>query len=163
MRRVAVLLTIAVAAVPAWAVAADNPGFEKLKTLAGEWQASMGEGHVVKASYEVVSGGSAVMERLTPHDGGEMITIYHPDGKRILLTHYCHVGNQPRMRCESQGADAGSLGFKLVEVTNLKAKDEFRMSGLVVRFQDADHFSQTWTSSGKGKEQPFTFNFERVK
>ncbi len=27
-----------------------------------------------------------------------MITMFHMDGDRLLMTHYCGAGNQPRMK-----------------------------------------------------------------
>ena len=38
------------------------------------------------------------MEVINEGTPGSMISMYHPDGDKILMTHYCAVGNQPRMR-----------------------------------------------------------------
>src|SRR5262245_33835119 len=76
-----------------WAAA----GFEKLKSLAGEWQAQGPHG-LTKVSYEIVSGGTAVMETIIPPQEPTMVTLYHRDGDQLMMTHYCSGGNQPRMR-----------------------------------------------------------------
>src|SRR5215218_10052120 len=75
--------------------AAKTPAFEQLKKLAGDWEATMSEGGKVTVRYKVTSGGSAVVETIMPGAEHEMVTVIHPDGDSILLTHYCMLGNQP--------------------------------------------------------------------
>src|SRR3954464_1584461 len=70
----------------------SNAGFEKLKQLAGEWQGKRPDGTPVKLSSRLVSNDSALEETLEEHGG--MITVYHADNERIMLTHYCALGNQ---------------------------------------------------------------------
>ena len=60
--------------------------FEKLKALQGRWEASMGE-HSVITTYEVVSNGTAVLERVEGHGVGSMITLYYVEGYHLALTH----------------------------------------------------------------------------
>ena len=43
----------------------------------------------------------AVMETLDGPDAIQMITVYHPDGASLLMTHYCSMGNEPRMRSKA--------------------------------------------------------------
>jgi len=75
-------------------------GFEKLKSLAGVWQSKSPDGHPLSISYEVVAGGSAVMETRVPVNEPSMISIFHLDGEKLRMTHYCSIGNQPRMLAE---------------------------------------------------------------
>jgi hypothetical protein len=74
--------------------------YAKLKTLAGKWEATTDKGKVT-TTYQLVSGGTALLERMEMGAGHEMITVYYIDGNRLLLTHYCEAGNQPRMRAPS--------------------------------------------------------------
>jgi hypothetical protein len=143
-----------------------NPAWEKLKSLTGEWQGTMAHGKEtmpVSVSYTLVSSGNALMERLTTPDGSDMVTMYHPDGSRILMTHYCAGGNQPRMRAEIPSGEVRSLAFSFVDATNLASPEAEHMRNLVVRFQDADHFTQEWTHWKAGKEETGTFKYARKK
>ena len=84
--------------------AADQ--FEKIKSLAGEWQGTRAmDGKTVNATYELVSNGSTVMETLMPADEPNMVTMYHLNGAKLMMTHYCAVNNQPRM--ESVSSEGG--------------------------------------------------------
>jgi hypothetical protein len=101
------------------------------------------------------------MERLTTPDGSDMVTMYHPDGSRIMMTHYCSGGNQPRMRTETSSAD--SIAFDFVDATNLASPKAEHMRKLVVKFQDTDHFTQEWTHRKDGKDETGVFKYARKK
>ncbi len=75
--------------------------FDRLKTLAGEWNvAASGEHHDSKVIYKVTAAGSALMETDSAGSKHEMVTMYHLDGKDLLMTHYCAAGNQPRLKLD---------------------------------------------------------------
>jgi len=142
-----------------------SPAFEKLKSLAGTWKARDNDGKSFAVSYKVVSAGTAVMETMDMHEHeASMITMYHADGDKLMLTHYCSMGNQPRMRAQGLSKDDSSLEFAFVDISNLINPADAYMSGLVIRFKDADHFSEQWTMHKKGTEDHAeTFEYERVK
>lgn len=154
------LVALALTASLSAADSKSNAGWEKLKSSAGEWEGTEG-GKPFHASYKIVSSGTAVMETLDGPDAMQMITVYHPDGKSLLMTHYCSMGNQPRMR--SRGLENGKLAFAYVDAANLKSKDEMRMTGLVLTFQDADHLVAQWTNNAGGKKNTGSFVFTRKK
>ncbi len=150
----------------AWPLAAQknaNPGYEKLKTLAGEWEGKTGDGKPIQVSYRLVSGGTALLETLQPTGEAEMVTLYSPDGERVAVTHYCSVGNQPRMRTAAIVATPAKLDFSFVGGTNLGAPRTGHMRRLVVAFDGDDRFTQTWTWQEKGKDKAETFRFTRKK
>src|SRR5262252_7077945 len=106
MRARLVLLAMSLAiAVVARASAAPAPpaeakALEPLKKLAGTWQgnAKMGDKTMaVTIVYELTAGGSAVLERLFPGTPHEMISVYTSDGDGVAMTHYCALGNHPKM------------------------------------------------------------------
>ena len=140
-----------------------NAGFERMKPLAGQWTGTSSEGKPVVISYALVSDGSALVERI--HTGSEpgMVTVYHPDGDRLMMTHYCSLHNQPRMRTKPVPGEGGRLEFDFVDATNLPSPDAMHMHRLVVTFQDEDHFAQEWTWREGGKEGTVVFRLERMK
>ena len=149
---------------PAAAQHRGAAAFAKMKSLAGTWQAKVPDGSApVEVTYEVVSGGTALVERVGPGGGENMVTVYHPDGDRLVMTHYCSSGNQPRMAAEAPAGDFKSISFKFLDVTNLASPQTSYMNGLTIEFKDADHVAATWTSREGGKDVPWRFELERKK
>jgi hypothetical protein len=139
----------------------ETSPFERLKTLVGEWEGTNSAGPV-KATYTLVAGGSALMERLQSANEPEMITMYSADGDHILITHYCSTGNQPQMKTETMSGDAEKYTFTLVRVTGMKTQDEGHMVGLVLSLPDKDHLTQEWKyQTNKGKTSADLFQFKR--
>ena len=166
IRTLSIFLTALLALVlAAPAAPGANPAWEKMKSLVGHWEGTMTHGDAsmpVRVSYELVSGGTSLMERLSaPDDSHDMVTMYHPDGSRIMMTHYCSAGNQPRMRADALKGDA--VAFSFVDVTNLSGPQAEHMRRLVVKFQDADHFTQEWTHHKAGKDETGVFRYTRKK
>lgn len=139
--------------------------FEKLKTLAGTWKGTtdMGKGpETVVAQYRVVSGGSAVEERLFVDTPKEMITIYHDQDGKLALTHYCTLCNRPAMTLVK--AEGNSLSFDLAKDSEIKVASERHMHALTLTLDDANHLTHDWTVYQDGKAGPrCPFQFERVK
>jgi hypothetical protein len=135
-------------------------GWDELKSLVGTWHGTY-EGKEARLTYSLVSSGTALMETMDAPDSTQMVTLYHPDGASLLMTHYCAVGNQPRMR--AKGLVDGKLAFTYVDAANLKSPDEHRMTRLVVTFKDADHLTQEWTSKEGDKEHVGRFEFTRQR
>ena len=140
-----------------------NAGFEKMKPLVGNWQGKANDGKPVKISYALVSGGSALVETIQVESEPGMVTVYHPDGGRLMMTHYCSLHNQPRMRADTAPAENGKLVFNFVDATNMPSPDAMHMHKLVVTFVDKDHFAQEWTWKGGEKEGTEVFRMERMK
>jgi len=140
-----------------------NAGFETLKPLAGNWQGKSNEGKQVKISYALVSDGSALVEKLEAGSEPGMVTVYYPDGDRLMMTHYCSLHNQPRMRTDAVSAESRRLIFDFVDATNMPSPDAMHMHKLVVTFEDRDHFAQEWTWKSREKEGTVVFRLERMK
>lgn len=142
----------------------QTPDWQKLSSLVGQWTGWMEEGGKrMDATVEVrmTADGSAIMHVLgkdTPH---EMVTMFHPDGTRLLATHYCAAHNQPRMA--RVPAEANQVAFSFVDGTNIAPGDGY-MAKLAITFIDADHHDEAWTYQDKGAAMPpTTFHFARVK
>ncbi len=139
------------------------PEFESMKSLVGEWRGTSMNGKPATVTYTLVSDNSALMEGLVMGGESEMVTMYHPDGDHLMMTHYCSAHNQPRMRSQTVPVGSKSITFDFVDVTNLSAPDAGHMRKLVVTFGDKDHFTQEWTWREKGKENTVVIHFERKK
>ena len=80
-----------------------NAALEKMKKLVGTWLAADQEGKPtdqVMSIIKVTAGGSAVHETLMPGQPHEMVSVYTVDGPDLIMTHYCVLGNQPRMKAD---------------------------------------------------------------
>ncbi len=129
---------------------ASTATFTRLKALEGQWYMKDEKGAESLASvYKVSSGGSAVVETMFPGQAHEMTNVYTIDGGRVLATHYCAQGNQPRMACAGAAGD-GSMTFNFESVTNLASSDQTYMGGLTLRQANANQLTQEWTSYTNG-------------
>jgi hypothetical protein len=141
--------------------ATANAGFEKLKSLAGTWDTTAPEGGPATVTYQVVSNGTAVMETISHSDEPQMITMYTVDGDHLMMTHYCGIGNQPRMRASVPSGDVKELKFNFVDGANMK-KTDMHMHALDMKFIDATHVDAVWSLWDKGKLQnDHTFNLTK--
>lgn len=150
---------------PLVAQAADIPdtSLSPLKFLVGEWKGTDADGKVHKIAFTLSSGGTTLTETLTPPDSPPMTTMYYSDGDQLMLTHYCSLNNQPRMRAAGIKDGDKTITFAFVDATNLKNPTDVHMHQLSIEVKDHDHFTQTWTLSKAGKDVPKVFTFERVK
>ncbi len=143
--------------------ARSTPAFDQLKSLVGEWEKTNAQGSKVSLTYQVVSNGSVLMERLKSGDMSEMITMYSLDGDHIVATHYCSAGNQPTMQTPTATAATGKYDFSFVRVSGTKTPDEGHMVALSVTMPDKDHLTQAWTFDDHGKSMVETFTYTRKK
>jgi hypothetical protein len=138
-----------------------NPGWESMKSLVGEWDGVYEGKAPVHISYKLVSKGTALMEIISNADEPDMVTMYTPDrNSRLLMTHYCSEGNQPRMRADAS-SDAKKISFSFVDASGLASPSASHMHHLDVVFKDADHFAQQWTHRAEGKDMTATFDYAR--
>lgn len=145
---------------PAASPAAE--AFSKLKTLAGTWEMSDEEGKDnVALDSKVSSAGSVLREVMFPGAEHEMTNMYHLDGDAIIATHYCAIGNQPRMAC-TDFSKPGVYHFTFKDVTNRATDQDMYMGELTVTIIDNDHIKQHWVHFVKGaKGGEVTFEMKR--
>jgi hypothetical protein len=134
--------------------AAARAAFERLKKLVGDWQMvdskEKSEAKTVALTYRLTAGGSALVETVFPGGEHEMVTVYHRDGDGLFLTHYCHLGNQPRMRA-TIGSDKNELAFEFAGGTNIDPAKDTHMHRATIRLVDDDHFTSEWELFKDGK------------
>jgi hypothetical protein len=140
-------------------VVPQTPEWQKLKSMVGQWAGTMEEGgQQMPATVEVrmTGDGSAIMHIMGKDSPYEMVTMIHPDGKRLLATHYCAAHNQPRMALVPSKS-ANQVAFDFVDGTNI-GPGEGHMKSVVFTFTDADHHEEAWTSSGGSGAAIFKFS-----
>jgi hypothetical protein len=129
--------------------ATTNAEFDTLKSLAGEWTMKDEKGNDMLASvFTVSSNGSVVREVMFPGAPSEMTNMYHLDGDSIVMTHYCAMGNQPRMRCTNPKGN--TFEFVGYDCTNLTSSDIEYMASMTLTIDDPNHVHQNWSSMKKG-------------
>jgi hypothetical protein len=133
---------------------APMPDVGPLAQLEGRW--CMADPEKVygprMAEYRVTASGTAVVETLFPGSEHEMVSVYTKDKKTgaLLMTHYCGLGNQPRMRSTGIPVD-GKLRFEFVDGGNMASRDELHMDSLVLTITDKDHIRHEWSLYKDGK------------
>lgn len=139
----------------------------RLKTLAGEWRGRVvtEDGPPAEVLFSVTAGGSTVLEKLFPGTEHEMVSMYHLDGDDLVLTHYCGMGNQPRMRLvQSSGTDPLELRFDFTGGTNIDPAKDMHMHAGRLTLRGADHLEAEWSVYDKGKQTGANkFFLDRVK
>ena len=134
---------------PVWCAAPSaTNAFATLTSLAGEWQLTGAGEKPQPVSWKLISDGSALMEALPSEN---MVTMYHLDNDRLLLTHYCSAKNQPRMQA-SVSEDGKTFTFDFLDATNLANPAAGHMRKMVLVIQDKDHFTEEWFFSQGGKD-----------
>jgi hypothetical protein len=110
-------------------VSPTNPGLEKMKKLVGTWVAADEDGKPtdqVVSIIKVTAGGSAVHETLFPGQPQEMVSVYTADGPDLVMTHYCVLGNQPRMKADPK-SPSNQIIFRFAGGTNLNPQKDRHM------------------------------------
>ena len=158
-----VLLASLAAAHTAHAQSGAQQSFDSIKALSGNWEGKTQMSDPVQVSFRLTAGGSAVMSEIVSHMNGkseDMITMFNMDGDRLLLTHYCEAGNQPRMKATAS-ADGKTVTFDFLDATNLSSADAPHMHRVVFSFIDGNHHTEEWHFAVGGKEMVETFDLQK--
>jgi hypothetical protein len=138
------------------AAAATHPGLERLKKLAGTWVEADKDGKPtdkVVSVWKVTAGGSAVHETTFPGGPMEMVSVYHADGADLVMTHYCMLGNQPRMKADPKSA-SNQIKWLFAGGTNLDPAKDTHMHEATLTFVDDDHIEMAGVAWANGKPAP---------
>ena len=137
--------------------------FDLMKSLSGEWEGKTTSGNPVSVTYRITGNGSAVLGEINAMNADrheDMISMFHLDGDRLLLTHYCAMGNQPRMKA-SIAADGKSITFDFIDATNLASPEDGHMQQVVISLPDPQHHTEEWHFVDHGKVKVERFELER--
>jgi len=162
-----VLVCAVVLALPLAALGEDRNGkpspvptksaFEKLKKLEGTWLAADTSGAAtdqVTSIIKVTAGGSAVHETLFPGQPQEMISVYTVDGPDLVLTHYCVLGNQPRLKADAK-SPSDTIRFQFAGGSNLDPTKDKHMHSSTLTIVDDNHIEVAgvgWQDGGPAKD-----------
>ena len=149
-------------AVPTTAHAQDvtpaqgRAAFDRLKQLAGDWDETSTQGWEGVHGMQIIAGGSAILSisRIDPHPGANetMATLFHMDGDRLMLTHYCVARNQPRLVATSVSDDGRVIEFSFLDGTNMRSRNDGHMDRAVFTIESPDRYRSRWSFFRDGKE-----------
>jgi hypothetical protein len=159
--RFAVITLSLFAASIAFAQTAAQKSFDQLKTLEGSWEGKKSTGELFRVTFRDTAGGSALMSEIHGSGPENMVSMIHLDGPgRLMLTHYCGAGNQPRM-VASTSADGKTFSFDYFDATNLATPDAGHMQRVVFTIINANHHTEDWTFDDHGKQMKEFFDLHR--
>lgn len=140
--------------------------FEKLKTLEGKWSGTVTGGNqkpeTMTVTYETSSGKTALIEKLAAGTPGEMVSIYNDENDSLVMTHYCMMRNQPKLKLIS--GDDKQIELEMTEDSNGVKMQDDHMHALKITFDGPDEITQQWTGYEKGKlsDNPVIIKLKRV-
>ncbi|MEA3188736.1 MAG: hypothetical protein QOD99_2566 [Chthoniobacter sp.] len=124
--------------------------FARMKSLSGDWTGPKMMGHPMNMNVRVIAGGSAVLATFCAGTPMEMITVYYVSNDKLVQTHYCMLGNQPRMKLNAKKSSADTLVFDFAGGDNIKAT-RMNMHGETLHFVGRKKIESTCMSEEKGK------------
>lgn len=128
--------------------------FERLTGMEGAWTGVSTKGWSEEMTYTTIARGSCVLERsFDAHPNETMLTLYHLDGERLLLTHYCVARNQPRLVATRASADGNVVEFTFLDATGIASREQGHMDRLVMSF-GTDAVVKQWYWYADGAESP---------
>ena len=135
--------------------------FNSIKNMPGTWEGKTADGRAVRVDFKVTSGGSAVMSEIMGHGPEDMVSMFHLDGPdRLIMTHYCGSGNQPRMQARVS-PDGKTITFTFFDATNLSTPDAGHMQRMTLTMIDENHHTEEWVFADHGKEIKEIFDLRR--
>jgi hypothetical protein len=161
-KRVSIFALLVVAVVnAASATSYSAAAFKKLQSLAGEWEGTDDKHRPVKTNFKPIVSNTAMMETLSPTGMEEMVTVYSLDGDGIALVHFCPTNNQPRMRATPSADEVKELAFDFQGASNLPSPNTGHQHHLMIKFEDENHITETWTWRQGGMDMPMVFHLAR--
>lgn len=134
-----------------------NAALEKMKKLAGTWLLVDKDGRPtdqIASIIKVTAGGSAVHETLFPGQPHEMVSVYTAEGPDLIMTHYCVLGNQPRMKADPKSS-THQIVFRFAGGANLDPKKDKHMHEATLTIVDEDRLEVQgigWENGAPAKE-----------
>lgn len=143
----------------------DHPdaqgAFDYLAELKGSWVVQGGNEGVFGWEFDITSRGGVILERLKVGTPTEMTTVYHLENGLLVGSHFCQLGNQPRVIAVSSEAE-GDLHFECDgDVGSAESHDDLHMHG--VHFQRSGARLHVWMDMYKDGELAFETSYLLVR
>ncbi|MFT5422279.1 MAG: hypothetical protein ACI89L_000036 [Phycisphaerales bacterium] len=147
---------------PAVASQAENQAaFEYLRDLEGPWVVDGGAEGTFGWEFDITSKGGVILERLKVGTPTEMTTVYHLEDSALVASHFCQLGNQPRLLAVDSQAD-GDLHFDCDgDVGSAESHNELHMHG--VHFKKQGDSVRIWMDMVKDGEIAFETSYTLVR
>jgi hypothetical protein len=136
------------------------PVFERLKALVGEWRGRTPHGRDIGLSYRLTANDTSLVETWNLGDGRESLTIYHLDGDALLASHFCPLGNQPRLALKRAFPDR--LEFEFRDGTNLDSAADAHQHSFWIEFQGPDAIVRSETYREGAEDETEAVRYERA-
>jgi hypothetical protein len=133
--------------------------FTQLQTLVGEWEGKTEAGRALKVSYRLTAAGTVLIETWTLGPQRESLTLYHMDNDSLIATHYCPLGNQPRLRFK-EGGNPSLFIFEFVSATNLPKPEAAHQHRFEMEILQPNSFarSETYLENGRGEPERIVYS-----
>ncbi len=141
----------------------SSTSLDGLKTLVGDWTATDADGKPFTTSFRLISNNTALEETVNSANDTQMVSIYNADGPRVAMTHFCSMGNQPRLETPSVRPNPNKFVFSFIGATNLASPNDQHMHRMVITIEGPDHFTEVWTIRLNGKDSVREFHYTRKK
>ncbi len=126
---------------------------ELIKSLQGDWQGVVNgpEGEEkTEVSYRITSNGSAVVETLFKGTPMEMTSVYYDKRGKLMMTHYCAIGNRPTMSLVDEDAHSITMDYHSGE--ELDPEKDMHIHGLHLTLNKDGSLLQKWKGFEMGKQ-----------
>lgn len=156
-------LTAITWAAPAAGEVDAKAAFEKMKTLAGNWNGMGDKGVATAVTYRLGANGNSVIETQCGGTSQEMVTVYSIAGSDLVATHYCNLGNQPHWKLDRGKSTADQLVFAFDGGTGLDPAKDGHIHGGTINFNPGGKVETTWEFYEGGQRQnATTFHLNRL-
>jgi hypothetical protein len=137
----------------------SRAAFERLKGLVGTWNATLQgkPGFADVTTFKMAGGGRVLVQ----DDGETLSNAFHLDVDKLMVTHYCGSGNQPRMRVKE--IDDRRIAFEMFDITNLTNPQGYRTTHLDIVFVSPDRIDIAYRGTSETGETTQVFQLTRKK
>lgn len=136
--------------------------FTKMKdTLTGEWQQEGDKESNLIIQFNTTANASVLVETWLYKGKPHSLTLYHMDHEKVIATHYCPQGNQPRMASTQLTPD--SIEFDFIDATNLSSPDSSHQHSLGFTYIDNKLVEREETYLKDKEESPSMLRLVKIK